>query len=756
MKDAGQPLKVIGKRLSRIDAAERLTGRALYPADLQRSGMAIGRIKRSPHAHARITRIDLTKAKALPGVLAAVAADDFPAIAPGTNIPLGETGADAWYASVIVMARGHVYWRGQPVAAVAAIDPFTADRALDLMEVEYEPLPVLADIAAATASDAPLVHPTRKPKGFDGGAQAPRNSGGRTLIERGAVTEALAGAAATASVDVTIDTAHQGYIEPHACVAEADASGFVTIWASTQGAFTTEIQTAALLGLPHSKIKVVPLEVGGAFGGKITVHVEPVAARLAQLCGRPVKLVTTRAEVLGGGSGPGSAARINVTVGADRSGTIVALDGRYELDSGGLPGTPTTLPMQASAAPYQCANLRLDGVDIVTNKPRSEAYRAPGGIQAAFAVEQAIDELSLKLGMDPLELRRRNAAVTGSQMPIGTPFPAIGLTSIIDLIADHSCWKEPLPAGKMPRGRGLAVGYWRGTSMTSAAHVTVAADGRIMVVIGAVDLTGTRTTMAQVAAEEFGLTIDDVHVETGDTKTAGFTDVSAASRIARTMTAAVSEACQDALSQLRRRAAERLQCTAQDLAYADGVFSVASRGGATITLRDLMQATLNEGAIIGRGVSTKLPLGVEFAAHVCDLEVDPETGHVQILKYTAFQDVGRALNPAAIEGQIEGSVSQGLGWALTEGFVYSADGRLLNPNLLDYRIPTALDVPNIECVLLETPVPGVPYGLRGVAEVPIVPVAAAVGNAIRRAIGVRMQVMPMTPERIRKALRAAK
>ena len=287
-------------------------------------------------------------------------------------------------------------------------------------------------------------------------------------------------------------------------MAEAEPIGFVTIWASTQGAFQVEIQTAVLLGLSQSRIKVIPLEMGGGFGGKITVHVEPIAARLAQRCGRPVKIVTTREETFAGGSGPAAAAQIDIALGANDDGKLTSITGRYVFDTGGIPGTPTTLVMQASAAPYQCPNLFLEGFDIMTNKPRTEAYRGPGGIQAAFAMEQAMDELAIKLGLDPLELRRRNAAVTGSTMPIGTPFPAIGLTTIIDRIANHPCWREPIAKGKLPRGRGLAFGYWRGTSMTSAAHVSIAGDGRPMVTMGAVDISGTRTAMAQVAAEEFG------------------------------------------------------------------------------------------------------------------------------------------------------------------------------------------------------------------------------------------------------------
>ena len=755
MNDAPGPndLKVVGKRLPRVDAGERVTGRAIYPGDLVRPGLVHGRLKRSPYAHARILSIDTSRARALKGVLAVVTATDFPEIKPNTIIPFGETGADLWVSAEIVMARTKVTWIGHPVAAVAAVDPHIAAAALELIDVTYDVLPPLVTIEAAMAVDAPLIYPDLKPKGFDPGVTPPRNVGSRTLIERGDVGAAMATAAVTGEARTIIETAHQGYIEPHTAVAETDATGFVTIWASTQGVFQTEIQTAGLLGLPQSRIKVIPLEMGGGFGGKITVHLEPVAARLAQLCGRPVKMVISREEVLAGGSGPAAGGRIAVRIGADAEGRLVAIDGHYVLDTGGIPGTPTTLVMQASAACYQCPVLRLEGIDVVTTKPRTEAYRGPGGIQAAYAFEQAVDEVALKLDLDPVELRRRNAAVTGSLMPIGTPFPSIGLTTILEQVAAHDCWRSPLAKGPLPRGRGFSLGYWRGTSMTSAAHVTMTGDGRPMVVMGSVDISGTRTTMAQVAAEEFGLNIGDVRVEMGDTKSVGYSDAAAGSRLARTMAAAVSEACRDALAQLRRRAAEKLQCTEAELTYAAGVFRLDRPGGASISLSDLMRATLTDGAVMGRGVSTKLPLGVEIAAHVCDVEVDPDTGQVTVLRYTAFQDVGRALNPAAVEGQIEGSVVQGLGWALTEHFDYDDTGRLRNASLLDYRMPTALDAPAIECVIIETPVPGVPYGVRGVGEVPIVPVAACVANAIRRAVGVRIHHMPMTPERVLRAIK---
>jgi CO/xanthine dehydrogenase Mo-binding subunit len=751
----GRALKVVGKRLPRIDAKERVTGQAIYPADLSLPGMAHAKILRSPLAHARIRRIDGSRAEALPGVYAIVTAADFPELPVGTMIPMGETGYDMWMVAAINMARDKVCWVGQPVAAVAAADVYTAAAALALIDVDYEPLPPVLDIATAMAADAPVVHAHVFTKGVEPRPRAPSNICSRVVIARGDASTAYAAAAAGARISVEVDTAHQGYLEPQAHVAHVDANGLATVWTSTQGQFTAELMIARMLGLPTSKLKVVPLEIGGGFGGKIAIHGEAVAVRLAQKCRRPVKLVLTREEVLQGGSGPAAGARIDVGVAADADGRLLAIAGTYAMDAGGLPGLSPSLLMQASAALYQCPNLQLEGYDIVTNKPRTEAYRGPGGIQAAFAMEQAMDMLCQQLGIDPLQFRKRNAAVTGSMMPIGTPFPAIGLTTLLDRVGQHPCWSDPLAQGTYPRGRGLALGYWRGTSMTSAAHLTIAGDGRPMVTIGAVDLSGTRSTMAQVVAEEFGLPIEDIHIQTGDSKSVGYSDGAAGSRVARTMTAALVEACGDALSQLRGRAAEKLQCAPELIDYADGVFRSRQPGGAAIALAELMQATLTDGAVVGRGVSTKLPLGVEIGAHVCDVEVDTDTGLVTVLRYTAFQDVGLALNPTAVEGQIEGSVVQGLGWALLEGFDYGPDGRLRNASLLDYRMPTALDVPRIDTVIVETPVPHVPYGLRGVGEVPIVPPAAAVANAIARAIGVRIRRMPMTPERVLSAIRAA-
>lgn len=754
MDTATGELKVVGKRVPRVDAKERVTGRAVYPADFSLPGMLHGRIKRSPHPHARLRKVDVSKALALKGVRAAVTAEDFIDLPVGARAQVGEGGADMWYIARMNMARDKVLWIGHPVAAIAADDPHIADAALALIDVEYEVLPAVMTMDEAMRPDAPVLHEHCFTKGVEPKPQRPSNIGTRTLHARGDIAEGFAAADLVVERRVTIDTVHQGYIEPNAAVAQVDPNGVATVWAATQGAFTLELQLAVMLGRPQSLLRVIPLEVGGGFGGKIYVHIEAAAIKLAEKSGRPVKIVLSREEVMLG-TGPSPAAAIEVKVGAALDGRLTAIQGRFLFESGAFPGVPTTLQMQACANLYQCPHLKLEGFDVCTNKPRPESYRGPGGTQAAFAIEQAMDEIAQRLDMDPIEFRRRNASVTGSSMVVGTPFPSISFTTILDRVAEHPCWRDPLPPGRFPRGRGVAIGYWRGTSMTSAGHVALAADGRLMVTIGAVDIAGTRTSMAQVVAEEFGVDVSEVYVQMGDTKAVGFTQLSAGSRVTRTMAAAMHEACQDALAQLKKRAAEQLQCAPEDIVYVEREFRSTRGGQGSISLKSLARTSTLDGAIVGRGTSTRLPLGVEIGVHVCDVEVDPGTGQVTVLRYTAFQDVGRAVHPPSIEGQIQGSVAQGLGWALTEYVDYDASGRLRNASLLDYRMPTALDLPAIDCVILETPVPDVPYGLRGVGEVPIVPCGAAVANAIARATGQRQSAMPMTPERVMRTLRGA-
>lgn len=746
--------RVIGQRVPKVDGIERATGSALYGTDLRLPGMLHGKVLRSPHAHARIVRIDTRKAEALPGVLAVVTRDDFPELEPGTTAPLGEIPIDLVSLTWLLMAREKALFVGHPVAAVAATDLHVAEAALALIDVEYEVLQPVTTIEQALVPDAPLLHERLMTAGVEPPPTAPSNVSRRTVLERGDVAAGLAAADVVIERRYRADAAHQGYLEPVAAVAQAEPDGRVTVWTSTQGTFTVEWQLSVLLKMPMSRLRVVPLEVGGAFGGKIYAHVEPLCVRLAQKAGRPVRIVLTREEVLRA-TGPGAAAIADVRAGATRDGTLTALEVRMWMEAGAFPGSPVANALLVGGAPYKVANLRLEGFDVVANKPRVEPYRGPGGPQANFAVEQAIDELAQRLGLDPLDLRRRNGVVAGDPLPTGRSLPAVGLAQVLDAVARHPCWTDPLPPGRHPRGRGLAIGFWHGQSFTSSCQVAVTGDGTLSVTIGAVDITGIRTALAQVAAEEFGLSVEQVAIQTGDTETSGYSDVAAGSRTARTMAAAVGGACREALARLKERAAARLECAAEDVEYVEQRFQVKGIPDRAIGLAQLARLTMVEagGPVITEGVTQRMPAAPTFAAHVADVEVDPATGKVSVLRYTAFQDVGRAINPTQVEGQMQGGAVQGIGWALTEGEDFDERGWMRNASLLDYRMPTALDVPPIDCVIVEVPAPDVPYGLRGVGEVPIVPPAAAVANAVARAIGQRAAHMPMTPERVLRALR---
>ncbi|MBI3967238.1 MAG: xanthine dehydrogenase family protein molybdopterin-binding subunit [Chloroflexi bacterium] len=763
--------RVVGKRVPRVDGIDRVTGSAVYPADFTLPGLLHAKIKRSPHAHARIVRIDTSKAEALKGVLAVATAADFPELPMGTSAPLGEVAIDLWSLTRLDMAREKALWVGHPVAAIAATDPHIAEAALDLIEVEYEVLDPVLDIEGAMRADSPVLHDHLVTTGVEPKPSKASNVASKMAFGRGDVEQGFADADVVVERRFKIDVAHQGYLEPQACVVQVDPRGQVTIWTSTQGIFTIKMQVGTLLDIPLSKVKVIALEIGGGFGGKIYAHAEPIAVILARKTGRPVKLVFSREEVLRG-TGPGAAALLEIKIGAKSDGTLTTGQARFAYDAGAFPGSPVGAGLMAGFAAYKWQNLKLEGYDVVTNKPRVEAYRGPGAPQAIFGVEQLVDEVAGKLGIDPLELRRRNAVGPGDASPTNRPYPSIGLREVLDAVAAHPHWSAPLTAGGTAgqrdsgtnghgstaaplRGRGLAVGHWPGASMSSACNVMVSGDGTLSITVGTVDLTGTRTSLAQIAAEEFGLEVDDVYVQTGDTESVAYSDVAAGSRTMRTMGAAIQIACQDALAQLKERASQKLECSVDDVEYVGTEFRVKGIPDKSLPLAKVARASLTEagGPITGRGVTSRMPPAPQFGAHVCDVEVDPGTGRVSVLRYTAFQDVGKAINPIGVEGQIQGGVAQGLGWALTEGYDYDTKGSLRNASLLDYRMPTALDLPMIDCVLVEVPVPGVPYGMRGVGEVPIVPPAGAAANAVAQALGVRIAEMPMTPERILRALR---
>jgi xanthine dehydrogenase molybdenum-binding subunit len=745
--------KVIGTRPIRHDGLDKVTGRAVYGADLQLPGLLHGRILRSPHAHAHIRRIDASKALALPGVEAVITAADFPD--PGSKVAeLGEGAINLKHLSSNCLARGKVLYRGQAVAAVAATSPHVAEEALKRIEVQYEPLPPVIDVRAAMGDGAPLLHDDLVTEELGTPTGKRSNIAKHFQFKLGDTAKGFARAAVVVEREFTTATVHQGYIEPHNATAVWNADGSVTIWCSTQGAFTVRAQVAELLQLPLARIKVVPLEIGGGFGGKIRVYLEPVAAILSKKTGRPVKLTMNRAEVFEG-TGPTPGSYIRVKLGADAKGRLTAGEAHLAYEAGAFPGSPVGPGAMCIFACYDLPNAQIDGYDVVVNKPATSAYRAPGATNAAFAAETVIDEICERLKVDPLDFRIKNGAREGTRRADGPVYPRIGMVETAEAAKKHSHYTTPLAGPN--RGRGVASGFWFNIGLKSSATASVNADGSVSLVEGSTDIGGTRTSIAMQLAEALGIPAEDVKPVVADTDMVGYTDVTGGSRVTFATGWAAYEAAQDIKRQLIERAAQIWSVKAEEVTYTDGHLQCKTDASKRFTFKELaskLHAT--GGTIVGRASVDPTGVGGGFATHLVDVEVDPETGKVTILRYTAVQDVGKAIHPSYVEGQMQGGAVQGIGWALNEEYAYNEQGVMTNASFLDYRMPTSLDLPMIDTVLVEVPNPGHPYGVRGVGEVPIVPPPAAVANAIYHAIGVRMQQLPMSPGRVTKAILAKK
>ncbi|MBI4296908.1 MAG: xanthine dehydrogenase family protein molybdopterin-binding subunit [Chloroflexi bacterium] len=724
----------LGKSLPRLDAAGKLTGKAQYVADLNIPGMLHGVILRSPYAHARIRRLDVSKACALPGVVAVITAADIPASAGRA-----------------IMAEDKVLYGSHPVAAVAAVTREIAEAALGCIEVEYEPLPVVSDGVEAMKPDAPLLHPNLYTESMTGKASTPSNIANFTEFRRGDVEAGFAQAAVVREDTYRTQMIHHGYLEPQACVAQVDSGGKVTIWASVQGAFTFREQLGASLGLPLSRIRVVPMEVGGGFGGKNGMLLGPLCVLLAQKAGRPVRMVMTREEDLRMAR-PAPPTTITVKLGATREGLLTAAEVTMVYEAGAFASPLPPSGFVTGLSPYCLPNVKVNGYVVVVNKPPVGALRAPGAPQAAFAVECQMDQMAEALGMDPLQFRFKNIVTQGDRALNDLTYARIGFQEVLEKVAQHPNWVRPLE-GKY-RGRGLACGMWFGGVGSSAATLNINADGTFALLVGSVDLTGTRTIFVQIVAEELGVSPDEVSVVMGDTDTAPYADIAAGSRTTRQMGAAVQQACHDAKAELIRRGAASLGVAEGEVEYRDRRVQMKGHPEKFVSLRDLARASISTaaGPIVGRGASTRPSPAPSLAAHVVDVEVDPETGKVTVLSYTAVQDVGFAINPTMVEGQIQGAVAMGAGWALSEDYIFE-DGILQNASLMDYHQPTAADLPMIDTAIVEVPSDN-PYGVRGVGEPPIVPSLAAIANAIHKATGVRMSKLPMTSEAVWRAIRA--
>ncbi|MEM7535883.1 MAG: xanthine dehydrogenase family protein molybdopterin-binding subunit [Chloroflexota bacterium] len=745
--------RVIGTRPIRHDGLEKVTGLAKYGGDYYFPNMLHGKILRSPHAHARIVSIDTSKAEALDGVRAVVTSNDLAEAADKIQ-HMGEGAANLRNISNNVLAGDKVFYHGHPVAAVAAMNPHVAEEALKLIEVEYEVLPHVLDVKESMAEDAPILHDNLRTDAFGKQGEKPTNIGRHFQHQRGDLEKGFAEADVIVERELKTAMVHQGYIEPQASTVHYKANGHVEVWTATQGAFQIREQLANLLQIPISLVKVTPTEIGGGFGGKFTVYTDLPAALLSRKAGhRPVRIALGRADVLKA-TGPTSGSYVSVKMGVTKDGVITAAETTLIYESGAYPGSPVGAGAGVIFGPYRLENVKIDGFDVVVNKPKTSAYRAPGGTNAAFASEVVIDELAEKLGIDPLEMRRINGAVEGDRRPDGPIHQNIGFVETVEEAMSNPHYSAPLdkdPVNGKKRGRGVASGFWFNGGGRSSMSASVNPDGTISLTEGSTDIGGSRASIAMQLAETVGIAAEDVNPQVVDTDSVGYNDGTGGSRVTFATGIAAYEVGLQFRAEICKRLAEYWEV--DKVTYENGLFSTnGDNEPQSIGFKEAAKAVGSGEPIAASANVQPKGVGAGFGTHTVDVEVDMETGKVEILRYTANQDVGRAIHPSYVEGQIQGGVVQGIGWALNEEYFYDENGQLRNASLLDYRMPTSLDLPMIDAVLIEKENPGHPYGVRGVGEVPIVPPPAAIANAIYDAIGIRMEELPMSPPKVMAAI----
>jgi CO/xanthine dehydrogenase Mo-binding subunit len=748
----------VGKPITRIEGVGKVTGKTVYADDMQLPRMLHAKVLGSPYAHARIKAIHTGKAREHPGVEAVVTSADLPQYKKNASNRRG-----------IIFPDDEVLFHGQPIAAVLASDPHVAEEALALIEVDYEELPPVVDPIAAMEEGFPLVrspltdvdrseergHVTAgvEQKEAEG---KPTNIASQMNFKRGDIE------AGFAEADVVIEhtwrsaVVHQSYIEPHSTVADYDASGELSVWTSTQAPFYISEELSQTLRIPENKIRVTATEVGGGFGGKIYLQ-ELMVAALAMMVRRPVKYIMSRKEDMLAAT-PAPQAVVELKTGMKRDGTLTALQSRVIYDSGAFPGAPMLPGCLLVGGYYKCENLDIQGYEVLTNKVSVGALRAPGAHNVTFAIESHMDIMARELGLDPIEVRLKNAVEEGDPLPSGQPYPRIGLKECIEAIAETEVWKRRRnkEQGTGNRGVGLAVGGWLGGLQPASAIVCLNSDGTINVTVGSADITGTNTSFAQIAAEVLNVPMAMVNVTSGDTRTAPYAGMSAGSKTTYTVGRAVKLAAEDARRQMLEIAARRLEASPEELEMADGVIRLNGSDEKKIDFRRIGRITTGfaapHAAIVGSGAISTRKMAPGFTAQAAEVEVDPETGEITLLGFAIAQDAGFAINPLSVAGQMEGGASQGIGIALSEEMLYDEQGRLINGNLLDYRMPTTRDLPPIESIIVEVPSEEGPYGARIVGEPSIVAGAAAVANAVADAIGVRVTEAPITPERVLRAL----
>ena len=755
--------KVVGTRPIRHDGADKVTGRARYSADSHPTGYLHGKILRSPYPHARIKSIDTSRAKSHPGVKSVVTSVDLPEVS--AEIADLEEGAAVNYGfySRNVLAREKALYRGHAVAAVAAVNQHVAEEALSLITVDYEVLPAVLNAADALADDAPVLHDrllTQSTALFRVGGWgedetlAPSNLALKILSEEGDVETAFSeNDAVIVERSFKTKAVHQGYIEPQATTAFWNKDGKLTVWCSTQQLFAFRDHISAILDIPVGDVKVIPLEIGGGFGGKGQggVYLEPVAAVLSKKSGAPVKITMSRADVFEG-TGPTSGTNIDIKISSSPEGKLTAVKAKLTFEAGAFPGSPVAGGSRTMLGPYVIPNALVEGLDVLTNVQKSSAYRAPGSPAAAFAMETVVDELAEKLGIDPVEFRLNNAAKEGTRQPANGPiYRRIGFIETLEAAKNHPHYSAPKEGENI--GRGIAAGAWFNGSGPASAVASVNADGTVSLVEGSPDVGGSRAAMAMQVADVLGLESEDIQPSIGDTDSIGYSSGAGGSGVTFKTGTACVEAAYDIRDQMCQRAAKIWDVDAEDVEYEGSSIIHKSDSALNISFQEL-SSILNStgGPIVGRATVNPGGVGNAFAVHLVDVQVDKKTGKVDVLRYTSIQDVGKAIHPSYVEGQMQGGAVQGIGWALNEEYVFDESGKMLNSSFLDYRMPVSLDLPMIDTVLVEVTNPGHPFGLRGVGEACLVPPMAAIANAINNAVGVRMEELPMSPGKISAAL----
>ena len=747
---------LIGQRTPLIEGRSKVTGKTRYSPDMQLAGMLQARLVTSPYSHAKILSIDTAEALAIPGVVAVLTADDLPYFAPVSRQRL-------------LLARDRVIFSGQPVALVLAEDRAAAQDAVDYVMVDYEPLPAVTTLEAALADDAPLVWPNGKPgedeeaaaHGADVGGDEvsetkPSNIANQNHFDRGNTASGFAEADVVIERNFTVSMVHQSPMETHSCTVQIDPySEEVTVWSATQGPFGMRQQIADILGVLESNVRVIGTPLGGGFGGKGVLY-EPLLALAVQKLGRPCHLTLTRYEELIA-TNPAPPGKIRIKLGAKQDGTFTALEGEIAFNGGCYPSSPLGISMLLVGSLYRIPNVHLDGLEVMSFKPSSGAYRAPGVPQGTFALESVVDDIARELNLDPFELRLKNASKPGDLMIHGEEWPIMGMTEVLNALQAHPAWQNREAARAAGRGIGIAVGGWLGGTGPASAACMLNRDGVVQVQLGSVDISGVDTTFAMMAAETFGVTPDKVKITSGDTSHAIFGLNAGGSKMIYTVGPALVEAAKEARRQTLEIAAEIMEANEADLEIVDGNVQVKGVPDRAMSLAEIAGKTMQFGGIFppifGQGRHVTIGRSPGFSAQLAEVAVDAETGKVQLHKLVIVQDVGRALNPLLVEGQMMGGAVQGIGWALYENMVYDEDGQPISASWMDYTVPhihQAADA--IETVIIEVPSEQGPFGAKGVGEPPITPTAGAIGNAIKDATGARATDLPMTPMRVLAAL----